>query len=86
MRADGLTVGQPFFVIQFFDREGYFSSCLAHTEAEVKEKASKRALKTYIAFTVPFPGTWEGNIPNISMPPDFKEALACIDNRPNAEE
>ena len=83
-RYDGLVVGQPFFVIQLFDREGFHSSCLGQTEAAVREKASLRGLKGLIAATTPFPGTWDGGIPDVSMPADYKEALSSLD-RPNEE-
>lgn len=80
----GLVVGEPFFVIQFFDREGYHSSCVAPTEVVARQKAELRNYKGFVAATVPFPGTWNAGIPDVSMPADYKEALSSID-RPNEE-
>ena len=78
-RQDGLEVGRPFYVVQFFDREGYFSSCLGRTEDEVREKSRGRTQKTFTACSLPFAGTWKGEAPDVSLPSDFREALASVD-------
>jgi hypothetical protein len=80
----GLVEGQPFLVIQIFDHEGYHSSVVAVTEEEVRTRARLRVHKSFVAFTLPFPGTWDGSLPDVSMPMEWKEALASI-NRPGAE-
>ena len=79
--------GAPYFVIQCFDREGYHSSCLARTESEARDMARSKDAKFYIAFSTPFAGAWaaDGRTPDITMPPEFKEALASI-NRSAGED
>ena len=88
VRLDGLTVGEPFFVVQCFDREGYYTSRLAETENDVREKVSKITSSTtktvFVATSLPFLGTWSGNTPDITMPADFKEALSSVD-RPSQD-
>jgi len=87
-RCDGLVPGQPFLVIQLFDREGYHSSCVGRAEDEVREKACGRLSKTLLAFSLPFAGTWSKEsaiTPNITMPADFKQVLAMV-NKPVGDE
>jgi len=86
MHHDDLQVGQPFWVIQLFDKEGYYSSVTACDAATVRERASKRAnaLKGLIATTIPFEGSWNHGIANVSTPDDFKTVLAHLD-RPTDE-
>jgi hypothetical protein len=81
MRHDGLQVGQPFWVIQLFDKEGYYSSVTAPDLTTVKERADKRAasLKGLLATTVPFEGTWSHGMLDVSTPEDFKPVLAHLD-------
>jgi hypothetical protein len=84
-RRDGLRLGQPFFVIQLFDQEGYYSSVVDPSEAGARKKADRRctAIKGgVVAFSLPFPGTWQGMTTNVSMPTDFREALAEVDRPP----
>jgi hypothetical protein len=84
-RQDGLVVGEPFFVIQCFDREGYYTSQLATSEDDARKKISKMSPKTVlVATSLPFPGTWSGVTPDITMPADFKEALSSVD-RPSQD-
>jgi hypothetical protein len=68
MRRDGLVVGAPFFVIQVFDSEGYYSSCVGVTEDEVCRGASERSLLSLMLFSVPFAGSWKGETPVITSP------------------
>jgi hypothetical protein len=68
-----------FFVIQCFDEQGYHSSVLAPTLAECTELASKKH-KMFVAMSAPFEGRWSpSGIPDISLPDDFKGALAAVD-------
>lgn len=84
-RHDGLVVGEPFFVIQCFDREGYYTSLLAASEAGAREKVAKISTKTtFVATSLPFPGTWSSDAPDITMPADFKAALSSVD-RPSQD-
>ena len=72
--------GDLFFVIQCFDREGYYSSCYAHSLREVLRLASARTNKAFVAMSLPFEGRWSPQgVPDVSLPPDFKEALATVD-------
>lgn len=70
---------KPFFVIQCFDPGGYFTSVRGDSPDAVREEVRKRASKNFIAMSLPFEGTWSANhLPDVSLPPDFKEALASI--------
>ena len=77
-RHDNVVPGEPFFVIQYFDREGYYSSCLGPTPDAARDAASKRMLKSITAMSIPFPGSWNGVTPDVSLPPDFKEQLQAV--------
>ena len=68
IRQDGLTVGSPFFVIQIFDHEGYFSSCLAASEEDVRRKVSFWKNQSFVMFSVPFEGLWNGQMPIVTAP------------------
>jgi hypothetical protein len=73
---------QALWVVQLFDREGYYSSVTASSIEEVKEKAEVRMskLKTILAASVPFEGHWSSSgLRDISLPADFKEALSALD-------
>jgi hypothetical protein len=87
VRHDGLTVGQPVYVIQMFDTTGYYSSASAHTIEGVKARAARRAerVKGLVAMTVPFEGKWSGLTLNVSAPLDIREAFNEID-RPERDE
>lgn len=75
-----MTPGATFFVIQCFDEQGYHSSVRALTTEACKELASKRMHKTFVAMSAPFEGRWSADgIPNITLPSDFKNALAAVD-------
>jgi hypothetical protein len=78
-RADGLAVGEPIFVIQCFDREGYYTAIIAHSRLVVRHVASLLMSKTLTAMSLPFEGSWNGDTPVVTAPDDFKEALAKID-------
>ena len=67
MSGHGLTIGQPFFVVQMFDHEGYHSSCVDHSYHGVLAKAAIRSARM-TATSVPFPGAWDGSIPDVSDP------------------
>ncbi len=80
-RHDGLRRGQGFFVIQLFDKDGYYCSVKAPTEQGVREKASTRsASKGFIAASMPFRGGWVGGSTEVSVPPEFKGALTSLDH------
>ena len=81
-RADGLTPGAPFFVVLMFDHDGYYSSVLAHSEAEVVARASARLakLKSIVACSTPFQGKWQGLTPDITPPPEY--GLEALDRSP----
>lgn len=71
---------KPFFVIQCFDSGGYFTSLRGDSSDAVREEAKKRVNKNYVAMSLPFEGKWSaGHLPDVSLPPDFKEALAPVD-------
>jgi hypothetical protein len=82
-RADGLVPGEAFLVVQLFDRSGYYSSVLGRTPLDLAREAAKRSMGKYLVFcTMPFEGRWsDSGVPEVTMPPDFKEALAAI-NKP----
>ena len=68
-----------FFVIQCFDRDGYFTSVRADSLDAVREEASKRMNRNFIAMSLPFEGAWsKGELPDLTLPPDFKEGLSSI--------
>lgn len=70
----------PFFVIQCFDRDGYFTSVRGDSLDTVRQEAKKRMNKNFIAMSLPFEGKWsEAHLPDVSLPPDFKEALLSVD-------
>ena len=78
--------GQPFFVVQIFDRAGYYSSILATTEVSAQQRTAERTtrLPSLVFCTVPFRGTWAGTIPDVSAPPEHKEATRALE--PNGED
>jgi hypothetical protein len=57
-----------FFVIQLFDKSGYFTSIMGNSIEEVKEKVSKKVKFIGIACSLPFQGKWFGKIPDVSCP------------------
>jgi hypothetical protein len=72
--------GQPFFVVQLFDREGYYAHVKATSLDEVKIATWVRSARTsMIACSLPFPGAWSGKIPNISAPADWRQFLAPLE-------
>ena len=81
-RADGLSVGEPIFVIQCFDREGYYTSVIAHSRLVARHVASLLTSKTLTAMSLPFEGSWTSSgmpIVTPSSPDDFKEFFASVD-------
>jgi len=80
-RADGLTVGAEFWVAHVFDQGGYFRCIVAPTRDAVLQKTAEATakLKLITAASIPFKGTWNNGTPDVTMPPDFKAALASID-------
>ena len=76
---------KPFFVIQCFDYDGYFTSVRGDTPDAVRQEAKKRMNKSFIAMSLPFEGKWSAHhLPDVSLPPDFKEALVSVD-KPRGE-
>lgn len=73
-RADGLTPGERFFVTLLFDRNGFYTSVLAPTEADVMAKAARRmeAVKSINAQSPLYEGRWNGHVPDISMPEEIR--------------
>ena len=67
MRQDGLVVGNPFLVIQVFDSEGYYSAKVGNCINEVRRKVSTIRI-SLIACSIPFAGSWHGNIPVVTAP------------------
>ena len=79
------SIGQPFFVIQLFDREGYYGcvfgmdldQVVAHAEART------RSAKQLVACSVPFPGRWTpSGLPDVSLPDEMRtqEALGPLEH------
>ena len=81
-RTDRPQPGQAFFAVQLFDRAGYYSSVVAVTEADVKQKTAQRTAKltVLVACTVPFAGRWSGSTPDVSAPPEVKEAVRALEH------
>ena len=75
MRRDGLVPGMPFFIIQLFDSEGYYSCCVGTTLETVQDEAARRSLLSLVLFSVPFSGAWKGGIPVVTAPWEI-QALA----------
>jgi hypothetical protein len=85
-RGDKLVVGKEFFVILLYDKTGFYKSVVALSRDEVLAKTYKvsHALtKSLICCSLPFEGKWKENawglVPDLSLPPDFKQALVEID-------
>ena len=80
IREGALSVGEPIFVIQCFDREGYYTSVIAHSRLVARHVASLLMSKTLTAMSLPFEGSWTSSgMPIVTAPDDFKEALAGVD-------
>lgn len=71
----------PFLVVQLFDREGYYTSITAAEPEELRAKVAARSsvVKSTVACSLPFAGTWSGRLRDVSMPADFKKELAIVD-------
>lgn len=80
-RMDGLALGEPFFVIQVFDREGYYTSCVGLTQEVVQRAASLHFAKMFVACSLPFLGRWANGLADVTLPFDFKEALATVNHQ-----
>jgi hypothetical protein len=79
-------IGQTFFVIQLFDKDGYYTSVKGASIKMVREKASIRsAHRGFTACTVPFQGKWAAGVMDVSTPAEFKSTLAEVD-RPRGDE
>jgi hypothetical protein len=66
-----ITPGCPFYVVQLFDQEGYYSHVRAETREEVLESARVRTARLgnqIVAWSLPFLGHWDGRTPNITQP------------------
>ena len=80
-RADGLIVNQEFFVTQLFDKDGYNTAVTGLCQDDVVAKAYKKthAMKSLIACSIIFEGSWKDGIPDVSLPPGHKAELAVVD-------
>jgi hypothetical protein len=82
MRADGLEVQKPFYVLQLYDREGYYGSVKGRTLEELKVRAARRTsqVQGLLATSLPYPGTWAGpHLPDVSLPAEWKAEMAALD-------
>ena len=89
-RDDGIEPGDPFYVIQAFDGEGYHSSPIGKTVEDVRAKIAKRsASKVIIACSLPFQGSWtigvQSRVPDVSLPVEWKDALASLEKKAEEE-
>lgn len=84
-RADGLVVGQPFRVLLLFDRHGFYASVLAPTDPELVGRAADRLRRVpgAIAASTPYAGTWNGSVPDVSMPSETRAALSSLRQSPS---
>jgi len=68
------------WVIQLFNRDGYYAHVSASSEHEAKERASQRAQKVaLIATSIPFQaGRSARGYLDITLPENFKDALGTV--------
>jgi hypothetical protein len=76
--GDYFNVRENFWVIQLFDKAGYYKSVLASSRAQAVELAKAKTNGSWqgMACSLPFMGQWEGNIPDVSCPWD---ELKCLE-------
>lgn len=66
---DYFQVGDDFWVIQLFDKAGYYKSVLAASpDQAIMLMEVKYANWVGVACSLPFQGKWEGKMPDITCP------------------
>ena len=65
--------------IQLFDRDGYYSCVIGKSAQEAKDKMREKNIKGLIFCTLPYGCYMTDNVPDVSLPADWKEELKSMD-------
>lgn len=76
------------YVVQLFDRDGYYGCCVAPTIAGVLAQVERRSGRVRLsACSLPFRGHWSTNgLPEVSLPVDWYDTFAAFTSGTENEE